>query len=69
MTFHTRRRGRPPLCQWTADTSLSGIPGFVQLGEKIGRRRWDILHTIHSGLSNAGLEAVNKQDQDHHQNR
>ena len=57
-----RRRGRAPLPrQWAADAFLSGIPGFVPLGEKIARRRFDILRTIRSGLSNARLEAVNNR--------
>ena len=51
----------PMLCQWAADAFLSGIPGFVPLGEKIARRRFDILRTIRSGLSNARLEAVNNR--------
>ncbi|WP_143248838.1 transposase [Bifidobacterium tissieri] len=37
----------------------SGFPGFVQLGEKIDRRRYDIITTIRSGLHNARLDAVN----------
>lgn len=51
----------PLLRQWAADAFLSGIPGFVPLGEKIARRRFDILRTIRSGLSNARLEAVNNR--------
>ena len=47
------------LRQWAADASLSGIGEFSRLGEKIDRRRFDILRTIRSGLSNARLEAVN----------
>lgn len=42
----------------SADASLSGIEEFSRLGEKIDRRRFDILRTIRSGLSNARLEAV-----------
>ena len=49
------------LRQWAADASLSGIEEFSRLGEKIGRRRFDILRTIRSGLSNARLEAVNNK--------
>nr|WP_238567663.1 transposase [Bifidobacterium stellenboschense] len=51
----------PLLRRWAADAFLSGIPGFVPLGEKIARRHFDILRTIHSGLSNARLEAVNNK--------
>ena len=47
--------------QWAADASLSGIKEFSKLGEKIDRRRFDILRTIRSGLSNARLEAVNNR--------
>ncbi len=47
--------------QWAADASLSGIEEFSKLGEKIDRRRFDILRTIRSGLSNARLEAVNNR--------
>ena len=47
------------LRQWAADASLSGIGEFSRLGEKIDRRRFDILRTIRSGLSNARLETVN----------
>ena len=45
----------------SADASLSGIEEFSRLGEKIDRRRFDILRTIRSGLSNARLEAVNNK--------
>lgn len=55
--------------QWAADASLSGIEEFSKLGEKIDRRRFDILRTIRSGLSNARLEAVNNRIEDHHQDR
>ena len=51
----------PLLRRWAADAFLSGIPGFVPLGEKIARRHFDILRTIRSGLSNARLEAVNNR--------
>lgn len=51
----------PMLRQWAADASLSGIEEFSKLGEKIDRRRFDILRTIRSGLSNARLEAVNNK--------
>ena len=51
----------PMLRQWAADAFLSGIPGFVPLGEKIARRHFDVLRTIRSGLSNARLEAVNNR--------
>ena len=37
------------------------IEEFSKLGEKIDRRRFDILRTIRSGLSNARLEAVNNK--------
>ncbi|MBS6383725.1 MAG: transposase [Bifidobacterium breve] len=40
---------------------LSSIEEFSRLGEKIDRRRFDILRTIRSGLSNARLEAVNNK--------
>ncbi|WP_223848301.1 transposase, partial [Bifidobacterium tissieri] len=49
------RRGRPIALMPRAP---SGIPGFV-LGEKIDRRRYDIITTIRSGLHNARLDAVN----------
>lgn len=45
----------------SADAPLSGIKEFSRLGEKIDRRRFDILRTIRSGLSNARLEAVNNK--------
>ena len=51
----------PLLRRWAADAFLSGIPGFVPLGEKTDRRHFDILRTIRSGLSNARLEAVNNR--------
>ena len=57
----TAETAAPLLRQWAADAFLSGIPGFVPLGEKIDRRRFDILRTIRSGLSNARLEAVNNR--------
>ena len=57
----TTDKADPLLRQWAADASLSGIPGFVQLGEKIARRHFDILRTIRSGLSNARLEAINNK--------
>ncbi|WP_043259969.1 ISL3 family transposase, partial [Bifidobacterium callitrichos] len=57
----TADKADPLLRQWAADASLSGIPGFVQLGEKIARRHFDILTTIRRGLSNARLEAVNNK--------
>lgn len=57
----TAETAAPLLRQWAADAFLSGIPGFVPLGEKIARRHFDILRTIRSGLSNARLEAVNNR--------
>lgn len=57
----TPETAAPLLRQWAADAFLSGIPGFVPLGEKIARRHFDILRTIRSGLSNARLEAVNNK--------
>lgn len=47
--------------QWAADASLSGIEEFSRLGEKIDRRRFDILRAIRSGLPNARMEAVNNK--------
>ena len=57
----TADEAAPLLRQWAADAFLSGIPGFVPLGEKIARRHFDILRTIRSGLSNARLEAINNK--------
>ncbi|QOL45617.1 ISL3 family transposase [Bifidobacterium longum subsp. infantis] len=57
----TAGEATPMLRQWAADASLSGIKEFSKLGEKIDRRRFDILRTIRSGLSNARLEAVNNR--------
>ena len=57
----TAGEAAPMLRQWAADASLSGIEEFSKLGEKIDRRRFDILRTIRSGLSNARLEAVNNK--------
>ena len=57
----TADEAAPMLRQRAADAFLSVIPGFVPLGEKIARRHFDILRTIRSGLSNAGLEAVNNR--------
>ena len=57
----TADKAAPMLRQWAADAFLSGIPGFVPLGEKIARRHFDILTTIRRGLSNARLEAVNNK--------
>ena len=57
----TADEAAPLLRQWAADAFLSGIPGFVRLGEKIARRHFDILRTIRSGLSNARLEAINNK--------
>ncbi|TPF91634.1 ISL3 family transposase [Bifidobacterium sp. UTBIF-78] len=57
----TTDEAAPLLRQWAADAFLSGIPGFVPLGEKIARRHFDILATIRSGLSNARLEAINNK--------
>ncbi len=51
-------RTRPPQFD---EIHLSGIEEFSRLGEKIDRRRFDILRTIRSGLSNARLEAVNNK--------
>ena len=56
-----RMRPRPLLRQWAADASLCGIAEFSKLGEKIARRRFDILRTIRTGLPNARLEAVNNK--------
>ncbi|MBT1180100.1 transposase [Bifidobacterium vespertilionis] len=57
----TADEAAPLLRQWAADAFLSGIPGFVPLGEKIAKRHFGILGTIRSGLSNARLEAVNNK--------
>lgn len=50
----------PLLRQWAADASLCDIAEFSKLGEKIARRRFDILR-IRTGLPNARLEAVNNK--------
>lgn len=55
-----RMRPRPLLRQWAADASLCDIAEFSKLGEKIARRRFDILR-IRTGLPNARLEAVNNK--------
>ena len=61
LSRQTADEAAPMPRQWATDASLSGIEEFSKLGEKIDRRRFDILRAIRSGLSNARLEAVNNK--------
>lgn len=50
------------LKRWLWKASHSRIPAFKELYQKIRRHKTHILNTIHYGMSNARIEATNKQD-------
>ncbi len=49
------------LKKWLWWASHSRIPAFIELNKKIRRHKEHILNTIHLGMSNARIEAINNK--------